>query len=187
MVPRPEEISYGWWKLVCVEIKNSIHRDIFICRMLKQQNEKSSQKWVPLCCTVCCNDFTSCNTILLKCVYTLGHVYMSTWPPMPPQSPLHSNKETWVAVCLCCSHLISVPTPCLECVHVLVHVFMPTGFSMCAPPHAQLLCKAVLTLVHNCYLFLYMKWLGGLHYNSLYALSLHSTTSSSSGSLFFAC
>ena len=38
-----------------------------------------------------------------------------------------------------------------------------------------LLCKAVLTVVHNCYLFLYMKCLGGLHYNSLYALSLHST------------
>ena len=49
------------------------------------------------------------------------------------------------------------------------------------------LCKAVLTLVHNCYLFLYMKCLGGLHYNSLYALSLHSATSSSLGSLFFAC
>ena len=37
------------------------------------------------------------------------------------------------------------------------------------------LCKVVLTVVHNCYLFLYMKCLGGLHYNSLYALSLHST------------
>ena len=44
----------------------------------------------------------------------------------------------------------------------------------------QVLCKVVLTLVHNCYLFLYMKCLAGLHYNSLYALSLHSTTSSSS-------
>ena len=32
------------------------------------------------------------------------------------------------------------------------------------------LCKAVLTLMHNCYLFLYMKCLGGLCYNSLYAL-----------------
>ena len=38
-----------------------------------------------------------------------------------------------------------------------------------------MLCKAVLTVVHNCYLFLYMKCLGGLHYNSLYALSLHNT------------
>ena len=38
-----------------------------------------------------------------------------------------------------------------------------------------MLCKAVLTVVHNCYLFLYMKCLGGLHYNLLYALSLHST------------
>ena len=37
------------------------------------------------------------------------------------------------------------------------------------------LCEAVLTVVHNCYLFLYMICLGGLHYNSLYALSLHST------------
>ena len=38
-----------------------------------------------------------------------------------------------------------------------------------------MLCKAVLTVVHNYYLFLYMICLGGLHYNSLYALSLHST------------
>ena len=38
-----------------------------------------------------------------------------------------------------------------------------------------MLCKAVLTVVHNYYLFLYMKCLGGLHYNSLYALSLHNT------------
>ena len=38
-----------------------------------------------------------------------------------------------------------------------------------------LLCKAVLTVVHNCYLFLYMKCLGGLCYNSVYALSLHNT------------
>ena len=37
------------------------------------------------------------------------------------------------------------------------------------------LCKAVLTLVHSCYLFLCLECLGGLHYDSLYALSLHST------------
>ena len=50
-----------------------------------------------------------------------------------------------------------------------------------------LFCKAVLTHVHNCYLFLYMKCIGELHYNSLYAMSLHSTTSSSLGSPFFMC
>ena len=41
--------------------------------------------------------------------------------------------------------------------------------------YTVVLCKAVLTVVHNCYLFLYMICLGGLHYYSLYALSLHST------------
>ena len=35
------------------------------------------------------------------------------------------------------------------------------------------LCQAVLTVVHNCYLFVYMQCLGSLCYNFLYALSLH--------------
>ena len=43
------------------------------------------------------------------------------------------------------------------------------------PGQAAMLCKVVLTVVHNCYLFLYMQCLGGLHYNSLYAMSLHCT------------
>ena len=38
-----------------------------------------------------------------------------------------------------------------------------------------MLCTSVLPVVHNCYLFLYMQCLEGLHYISLYALSLHST------------
>ena len=57
--------------------------------------------------------------------------------------------------------------------HLLLYCSLP--FIRLSFLHYTTLCKTVLTVVHNCYLFLYMKCLGGLYYNSLYPMSLHST------------
>ena len=68
----------------------------------------------------------------------------------------------------------------LDILHDIKHIIVRTeqnknGKIMLSILSLVLLCKAVLPVVHNCYLFLYMICLGGLHYNSLYVLSLHST------------
>ena len=43
--------------------------------------------------------FCVCHTIGLECVHASVHIFMSTWLPISPQTPMHSYMETWVPLC----------------------------------------------------------------------------------------
>ena len=51
------------------------------------------------CVCVCSSQSTSGNTPLLECVHASGHVFMSIWLLVSPQTPMHSYTETRVALC----------------------------------------------------------------------------------------
>ena len=93
---------------------------------------------------VCCSHSIPGPSPRLEGVYESVHVFMSTWLPISPQSPMHSYMETWVPLCGTVfvsqsPHFCSPPW--LECVHASVHIDMSTWAAMTALALCIVTCK----------------------------------------------
>ena len=88
---------------------------------------------------VCSSQSTSVPTPWLESVHASVHVFMSTWLPISPKTPMHSYMETWVSQCgpvcvlpIFCSHTLFTMCTCIS-TWINIHLTAP----VCSTPHEK--------------------------------------------------